>query len=205
MLEFIHIKNFKTLLDANFPLGALNLFSGLNGMGKSTLVQSLLLLRQSHERNTLEHKGLLLNGDYVNLGTGKDALSSFSDQEEIIFTVKWSEFGEAARFEFDYQHDSDLLPLRHANSEGELDSLSLFNAHFQYLSADRLEPNSHHRLSEFHIRDLKSLGRHGEYAVHFIAVHGSREIEINALKHPTRCQIPCWRISRPGCLTLHRV
>ena len=71
MIEFINIQNFKTLLNASFPLGNLNLFSGLNGMGKSTLVQSLLLLRQSYERNTLKTKGLLLNGDYVNIGTGK--------------------------------------------------------------------------------------------------------------------------------------
>lgn len=60
MIEFINIQNFKTLLNASFPLGNLNLFSGLNGMGKSTLVQSLLLLRQSYERNTLKTKGLLL-------------------------------------------------------------------------------------------------------------------------------------------------
>lgn len=184
MIEFINIKNFKALLNASFPLGMLNLFSGLNGMGKSTLVQSLLLLRQSHERNTLKSKGLLLNGDYVNLGTGKDALSSFSEQEEIIFTVKWDELNEVAKFEFDYQHDSDLLPLRKAGVDGPLDSLSLFNSNFQYLSADRLGPQSHHQLSEFHIRDLKSLGQHGEYMVHFIAVNGSKELEIEALKHP---------------------
>lgn len=184
MIDFINIQNFKTLLNSSFPLGALNLFSGLNGMGKSTLVQSLLLLRQSHERNTLKSKGLLLNGDYVSIGTGKDALSSFSEQEKIIFIIKWSELGEVAKFEFDYQHDSDLLPLRLANINSELDFLSLFNSNFQYLSADRLGPQSHHQLSEFHIRDLKSLGQHGEYTVHFIAVNGAKDLEIGALKHP---------------------
>lgn len=184
MIEFINIKNFKTLLNTSFPFSSLNLFSGLNGMGKSSLVQSLLLLRQSHEHNTLKNKGLLLNGDYVNVGTGKDALSSFSEQEEIIFTVKWSEVTDASVFEFDYQRDSDLLPLRNSSFKGELDTLSLFNSNFQYLSADRLGPQSHHQLSEFHIRDLKSLGQHGEYTVHFIAVNGAKDIEIDALKHP---------------------
>lgn len=184
MIEFINVKNFKTLLNASFPLGALNLFSGLNGMGKSTLIQSLLLLRQSYERNTLQNKGLLLNGDYVNIGTGKDALSSFSEQEEIIFTVKWDEIAQPVVFEFDYQHDSDLLPLRRSGIDGHSESLSLFNSNFQYLSADRLGPQSHHQLSEFHIRDLKSLGHHGEFAVHFIAVNGAKELEIAALQHP---------------------
>ena len=184
MIGFINIKNFKTLLDASFALGSLNLFSGLNGMGKSTLIQSLLLLRQSHERNTLKNKGLLLNGDYLSIGTGKDALSSYSEQEEIIFTIKWSELPEPVKFEFDYQHDSDLLPLRSTNDAGISEALSLFSAKFQYLSAERLGPQSHHQLSDFHIRDLKSLGNNGEFAVHFIAVNGAKDIDIKALKHP---------------------
>jgi len=53
MLEFIRIQRFKSLLDASFSLSSLNLFAGLNGMGKSSLIQSLLLLRQSHARNAL--------------------------------------------------------------------------------------------------------------------------------------------------------
>ena len=183
MIEFINVKNFKTLLNASFPLRSLNLFSGLNGMGKSTLVQSLLLLRQSYERNTLKKSGLLLNGDYVNIGTGKDALSSFSEEEEIIFTVQWKGSEQPVRFEFEYRHDSDLLPLRNFGINGQAESLSLFNSNFQYLSADRLGPKSHHQLSDFHISDLKSLGHHGEFAVHFIAVHGAKDLEIDALQH----------------------
>jgi len=184
MIEFISIKNFKTLLNASFPLGTLNLFSGLNGMGKSTLIQSLLLLRQSYERNTLGHKGLLLNGDYVNLGTGKDALSSFSEQEEIVFTVKLDDMDKPVCYEFGYQHDSDLLPLLKSEMGDHSEDLSLFNSSFRYLSADRLGPQSHHQLSEFHIRDLNSLGHHGEFVVHFIAVNGANVLEIEALRHP---------------------
>lgn len=183
MIEFINIKNFKALLNASFPLAGLNLFSGLNGMGKSTLIQSLLLLRQSHERNVLMSKGLLLNGDYLEIGTGKDALSTFSENEEILFTLKWSELESPSRFEFDYLHDSDLMPLRKADCGPSIEELSLFNSNFQYLSADRLGPQSHHQLSDFHIKDLKSLGHHGEYTVHFIAVHGAKDIEIPELQH----------------------
>ncbi len=187
MIEFINVKNFKTLLNASFPLGSLNLLSGLNGMGKSTMVQSLLLLRQSHERNTLTSKGLLLNGDYVSVGTGGDALSTFSEHVEIVFTLKWSEFEKAVKFKFDYQNESDLLPLQREEEDvtaQQLDGLSLFNSNFQYLSADRLGPQSHHVLSQFHIHDLKSLGHRGEFTVHFIAENGARELEIEALQHP---------------------
>lgn len=183
MLEYIGIKRFKTLLDVNFPLNHLNVFSGLNGMGKSSVIQALLLLRQSHERNVLADKGLLLNGDYVKLGTGVDVLSISSNIETINFILKWDESSESIHFDFNYDNDSDLLPLVDSKNRAELESLSLFNTQFRYLSADRLGPQNHHQLSEFHIRDLNSLGNHGEYTVHFIAVHGLNDLAIPALRH----------------------
>ena len=50
MIRAIDIKNFKSLKSVNLALGHLNLLTGLNGSGKSSLLQTLLLLRQSeHE------------------------------------------------------------------------------------------------------------------------------------------------------------
>lgn len=43
MIDFINIKNFKTLLNTSFPFSSLNLFSGLNGMGKSEFGSELTL------------------------------------------------------------------------------------------------------------------------------------------------------------------
>jgi len=183
MIEYIGIKRFKTLLDVSFPLKQLNVFSGLNGMGKSSLIQALLLLRQSHERSTLKSKGLLLNGDYVQLGTGADALSINSEVESISFILKWQEREESIKFEFKYDYNSDLLPIQNDNNNIELEGLDLFDNNFRYLSADRVGPKSHHLLSEYHIRDLKSLGNHGEYTVHFIAVNGSNELPVTELDH----------------------
>ena len=184
MIEYIHIKRFKTLLDVGFPLSQLNIFSGLNGMGKSSLIQSLLLLRQSHERSILWSKGLLLNGDYIQLGTGADALSIDSEIETISFLLKWQEQENGTLFDFSYDHDSDLLPIIQPINRNNFEKLSLFGENFRYLSADRLAPKSHHQLSEFHIRDLNALGNHGEYTVHYIAVNGQNKLAIPALKHP---------------------
>jgi len=183
MLEYIGIKRFKTLLDVNFPLNHLNVFSGLNGMGKSSVIQVLLLLRQSYEKNALTSKGLLLNGDYVRLGTGVDALSISGDVDTINFIFKWQAAAESVNFDFDYEQDSDLLPIINFHTSEELGSFSLFNNKFRYLSADRLGPKNNHPLSEYHIRDLNSLGNHGEYTVHFIAMNGFNDLDIPALKH----------------------
>ncbi len=183
MLEYVGIKHFKTLLDVNFPLNHLNVFSGLNGMGKSSMIQVLLLLRQSYEKNSLISKGLLLNGDYVHLGTGVDALSISSDVDTINFIFKWQESAKSINFDFGYKQDSDLLPIVDFHEDMKLDSLSLFNNQFRYLGADRLGPQNNHQLSEHHICDLNSLGNHGEYTVHFIAMNGLNKLDIPHLQH----------------------
>jgi predicted ATPase len=184
MLEFMRIQHFKSLNDAQFPLSSLNLFSGLNGMGKSSLIQTLLLLRQSKERNVLFEKGLLLKGDYVSLGTGSDILSEHAEKETVEFTLKWSECEKPTRFVFGYSALSDLQPIQEGPCEPErAEVLSLFNKNFQYLGADRISPKSTYEASEFYINDLNSIGNHGEYTAHYIAEYGLNPLHISALKH----------------------
>lgn len=65
MIENITIKNFKSLKNISIKTKSLNLLMGLNGMGKSSLLQSLLLLKQS---NNLYSRILSLNGSLINFG-----------------------------------------------------------------------------------------------------------------------------------------
>ncbi|HOU31145.1 MAG TPA: AAA family ATPase, partial [Bacteroidales bacterium] len=74
MIKYIAIKNFKAFKSLKLKPSNLNLCFGMNGMGKSSLLQSLLLLRQSFQKGLLDTKGLLLNDkDLISIGTGKDA------------------------------------------------------------------------------------------------------------------------------------
>ncbi len=41
MLNNITVRNFKSLKDIDMPLKTLNILAGLNGMGKSSLIQYL--------------------------------------------------------------------------------------------------------------------------------------------------------------------
>ena len=45
MISSLHLHNFKCFGDQDFPLKALTLLTGLNSTGKSSVLQSLLLLR----------------------------------------------------------------------------------------------------------------------------------------------------------------
>ncbi len=47
MICNLFIKNFKSLKTVYLKLSNLNLLTGLNGSGKSSVIQALLLLRQS--------------------------------------------------------------------------------------------------------------------------------------------------------------
>ena len=185
MLRFMRIERFKVLNDSQFPLASLNLFSGLNGMGKSSLIQTLLLLRQSFEKNTLPNRGLLLKGEYVSLGTGQDILSENAETETIEFTLTWDK-APPAHLSFRYENKSDMQPIDSESSKVE-DSFfetSLFTKQFQYLSADRMSPQASYEVSDYYIRDLNSLGNHGEYTAHYIAEYGLTPLPIKELKHP---------------------
>ncbi len=69
MIRYIQIENFKSIKKVAFPVEKLNLFFGMNGMGKSSVIQSLLLLRQSYWARMVKGlPGLIVNGDLVNHG-----------------------------------------------------------------------------------------------------------------------------------------
>ena len=75
MLEFLTLSNFKTFKHQGLQLRPLTLLAGLNGTGKSSALQSLLLLRQSYQQRVLaisEGSGLVLNGELAH-SSGLDA------------------------------------------------------------------------------------------------------------------------------------
>src|SRR5919202_270373 len=86
MLTQIRVKNFKGFKEETaFPLTQLTLLTGINGRGKSTLLQTLLLMRQSLEHDDSAAQ-LVLNGSCVNLGSFNEIRNSnISRNEPIIF------------------------------------------------------------------------------------------------------------------------
>jgi len=74
MLTTLEIHNFKSLKSFKSALGSLTLLTGLNAAGKSSVVQSLALLKQTatdHEWS----KTIRLNGSSVQLGTMVDVIN----------------------------------------------------------------------------------------------------------------------------------
>lgn len=181
MIENLHLDNFKSIKDEDFEITNLTLFSGLNGMGKSTIIQSLLLLRQSFEQHVLPTTGLSLSGDYVRLGNGKDLLFVDAENEDIGIEVSWT--NSDLDFVFDYAESSDMQPIKRSKIENSPFEESLFVSKFQYLSAERISPKSIYEVSDYAVNQKRSLGIRGEYTAHFLSQHGDSPLTINALQH----------------------
>lgn len=182
MLETIRIRNFKALKDVEFQLANLTLVAGLNCTGKSSFIQALLLLRQSFEQGIINRDGLLLNGKYTDIGIGKDALCIDAEEDSFFFDLEWGN-GTCLSLTFDYGSASNLQPLHKLEPKSYDFNASLFNTSFKYLAAERIGPKNVFPVSDYDINILKSLGKHGEYTVHYLFENGSKPLAITGLYH----------------------
>ena len=71
MINKLVLKDFKIHSNLELPLGGITILTGQNGMGKSSVMQSLLLLRQSYNQQG-PIKGINLKGDMSDLGSAND-------------------------------------------------------------------------------------------------------------------------------------
>jgi len=115
MLTQIKLTNFKCFKEeTTFPLSKFNLFTGVNGAGKSTALQALLLMKQSIEHDVLTTE-LILNGSCVLLGSFDDVRNNQVSRKNPIF------------FEFFYSDDNcekNKLSMRY-DLQPKVDAMSL--------------------------------------------------------------------------------
>jgi len=185
MIEKITIKNFKSLKNIDLSLSNLNVLAGLNGSGKSTFLQSLLLLRQSFKHEPKDSIGLILqDGELISLGSGKDIFYQYAGKDEHIeFEIK-GDFN-FLKWCFQYAPNSDILPVIKKEYTTDLSFINLFNRQFQYLTAEHIAPQVSYKKSEFQVVKNKNIGSRGEYSVHYLSEFGlSEKIQNSDLQHP---------------------
>ena len=157
MISFLHLKNFKCFEDQAFEVRPLTLLSGLNGVGKSTFLQALILLRQSFQMGLLPSTGLALNGDLVRLGTAHDALFGEAEDEIIGFELALQD-GTEGKWRFYYDQKADVMNIAVSPNTTEIFRSSLFNDDFHYLEAERIGPRTSFEMSDFQVRQHRQLG-----------------------------------------------
>ena len=103
MINSIRIQNFKCFEDETIPLKSLTVLSGVNGMGKSSFLQSFLLLRQSLFNSDPNYENALLNGPLVSLGYSDDVLYEGTKEDGNIAFTLTDEKGKTSSFSFVYE------------------------------------------------------------------------------------------------------
>jgi len=181
MIKNIEITNFKSIKDKSFPLRNLNILLGLNGQGKSSFIQVILMLRQSVEN--LKRGYLNINGELVKIGKAKDALYQFA-KGDLHLNLEMSNETKF-NYHFSYESDSDIFKIKGADHNPDIDlNEGLFSNKFQYLNADRIEPKSLHSKSYSNVSMNRNLGIKGEYTVHFLELNGNEPIAFDNCIHP---------------------
>lgn len=186
MIKSLTLKNFKSIKEKTFNLSNLNILLGLNGQGKSSFIQSLLLLRQSNDK--LNKGILILNGDLVKIGNSKDALYQYA-KDDLSIELTCND-NDSLNMLFSYETDSDVFLVKNFNEKlsdlffKKTNNEGLFSNTFQYLNADRIEPKSLHYKSLSTVSMENNLGKKGEYTVHYLELNGSESIAFQNCLHP---------------------
>jgi predicted ATPase len=208
MLTSIRLKNFKCFLDEEIPLCPLTVLSGVNGMGKSTVLQSLLILRQSIISRTINDKGALLNGPLISLGTADDILYEHAESDDLIEISIKSDDGAKGIFAFNYEKGSPTLP--NAISEKQEDKITVLSGEqFYYLNAERSGPRTSFPFADHEMAKYNPIGNSGEFSSFILSRNERKNIGSKQLQHKNeklpelRKQIETWMSELGQSIQIH--
>ncbi len=195
----LFIKNLKTIHSASLSINNLTLLTGCNSSGKSTVIQAILLLRQSYTSGSLSNpiKTASINlGDeksLTRLGNFQDVFHDRAEQSDSIelgFTFNEKSFHfKSVPYNKSEKEDYMVKGIESNIIEGEINPVYtdwensgvwMLNT-FQYLSADRIAP------IEYYVNPSQSssnfLGKRGEYTPFIIENYGNKPIINRNLIH----------------------
>lgn len=186
MIQNLILKNFKCFDTLELEIKPLTLITGINGIGKSSVIQSLLMLRQSFDTKFLEaQKKVLLNGELVKLINGNAIRYALSDSPIVSISLELSS-GEnfTANIEAGTKGEDLKCIIEYAN---ELNSITVFDEEFVYLSAERLGPRPEYpKAQSNNHKGRLGLGA-GELTASFLfkCLRDQISLPIEKLKHPS--------------------
>lgn len=162
-MDVLQMENFKCFVKQKIEFADLTALVGANGAGKSSVIQSLLLLRQSIENPFV--KELQLNGPYglclgmdgsIGNNTVPSGITKFSFKSGIeTFAIHLKAQSQEEKLSIDIAHKGDALMRR-----------EFFAKEFYYLSADRKGPRVSQPMQSL---SFDHTGIYGEYTAQILA------------------------------------
>jgi predicted ATPase len=186
MIKELQIQNFKCFSNSTpFEFSKINLLTGINGRGKSSLLQSFLILSQSAWRNS-NLKKLVINDELINLGNFDDIKNSETPRgENIHFNIKFDNpFIDEAKIQFDENPDKPLeadfvklditshgknIVINHFDKEVDeiIFTFSEVLKKIHFVSADRLGPVKF--MEKTNLPEFIHVGPRGEHTINILA------------------------------------
>lgn len=195
MISALRIQNFKCFDDALVPMRSLTVLSGINGMGKSSVLQSLLLLRQS-VLEASDTKDALLNGALISLGYADDVLyENAQNSETISFTLTEDDL-KSNTYSYAYRKGEKILQAQ--GNQPECLNSPLFGKEFYYLKAERIGPRTAFDSLDKERNRYNRIGNAGEHCAWLLAEHERKTIGSTTLLHQNeklnelRSQVEAW-------------
>ena len=185
MITQIKLTNFKCFQEETFAMAPLTLFCGINGMGKSSVIQSLLLLKQSFESRLLQTRKQvdLFNYSFTDLESAEDLCNLNAYPKQVGIKLE-TEFENSYDWTIDASAlDQVKLPVSF-DGKADWEDLSLFKESFVYLNAERYGPRRNYLRKTERVFNTK-LGVQGELTPIFIfdAVTSNKEIGSKTVQH----------------------
>jgi len=187
VIRHLKIQGFKRFAENSFEFAPLVVLAGLNGTGKTSLIQAMLLCRAAIDA---EHGTVRLNGGPfgLDLGTAEDVHNRKSTGE-IVFALDEDYPGKSCIWRFAVPTTAPealyIKAVELPDDPGIPFDLDPAPRCFTYLSAERLGPRSILRASPVSDEELE-VGMHGEFAAQVLGVWGDRPMEQADRLHPNR-------------------
>ena len=200
MIHKIEIKNFKSHRHTVLDLKNLTVLCGANNVGKSTIIQTLLLLRDNYLKFN-SFKNLELNTDSVKMGTLDEVCYEFmQDEDNLEINLEI----ESTKIELSFGNNKTAIistnlipnvnstnltyfnPTKHEvkgvhsekkwllNLAENVQNKNLFTNRFQYIGAERLSPFDRNIKNEFLVEDKRQISyKFGrcEFVLHFLELN----------------------------------
>ncbi|OUS31941.1 hypothetical protein A9Q99_02285 [Gammaproteobacteria bacterium 45_16_T64] len=183
MIKNIELHNFKSFIHERIEFSNLNIITGINSSGKSTIINAI----NAPCHLDKDSKRLSINGDHFSLGSVKDIYCNFNNDDELFITYGLITSGTESTFKLSVQEPEKNLEsdFPKVDIEGNLEEIAYCKKYLKYISAERIGAEFIYNSDSTEFEsDEWSLGSKGQNAVSFLNSHGGKNLPIEKLKNP---------------------